>query len=146
VEQVTTPSPDEHVPGQSGDPDRPGEQGVGKHGAPLLDKVALQAIEPAIGNALQAVRIDHGWNALTFAARVNLSSAEWSRIEHGQRTPHLRRLILIAATMRTRPSDVFRYAEDEAFPMGFAPWPAESVDLAAVVRAVWPFESPPGRQ
>jgi transcriptional regulator with XRE-family HTH domain len=120
---VNTPGPE-----QDGVPDQ--------DGASRLDTAALLAVVLATAYALRAVRVDRGWNEVTFAPRVSLSASMLSRVERGDRALHLDQMILIAAELGVRPSDALRFGENEAFPIGSAPWPGEPVDLTALVRAM----------
>jgi hypothetical protein len=61
-----------------------------------------------------------------------------SRMERAKRDPGLLRLVTTSGVLGVRLSDVLRLAEDEAFPLGFAPW--------SVGRATASRESSPADQ
>jgi transcriptional regulator with XRE-family HTH domain len=89
--------------------------------APLDDGV-IAAILASIGNQVRDARISRDWYLADLAARVDVSPSVICRLELARREPSLHQLITVCAVLRHRPCDVFRTAEDEAFPLGNGPW------------------------
>lgn len=87
-----------------------------------LDDAGRQAILAAIGVQVRAARQERGWFLSDLAEHVNVSPSVVCRLELARREPSLQQLIVVCAVLGRRFSDVMRIAEDEAFPLGRAPW------------------------
>lgn len=94
---------------------------VGSHDSPL-EHAVITAMIASIGAQLRAARIDHEWLLADMAVRVGLSPSVVCRMELARREASLHQLILVCAALGRRLSDIMRTAEDEAFPLGHAPW------------------------
>jgi transcriptional regulator with XRE-family HTH domain len=87
-----------------------------------LDEAAVTAILVSIGGQVRAARQRRGWFLSDVAERMDLSASVICRMELARREPSLHQLIMVCAVLGQRFSDVVRVAENEAFPMGLAPW------------------------
>jgi ribosome-binding protein aMBF1 (putative translation factor) len=87
-----------------------------------LDEAAIAAILVSIGGQVRAARQRRGWYLSDVAERLDLSASVICRLELARREPSLHQLIMVCAVLGQRFSDVIRIAENEAFPMGLAPW------------------------
>ena len=94
---------------------------MGEHDRPLDDR-DVTAILMSIGTQLREARQARGWRLSEIAETVAVSSSVICRLELARREPSLYQLIQVCAAMRLRFSDVLRVAENEAFPLGRAPW------------------------
>lgn len=94
---------------------------MGIFDAPLDDGV-IAAILASIGNQVRDARIGREWYLSDVAMRVDLSTSVICRLELARREPSMRQLMNVCAVLRRRPSDLLRIAEDDAFPLGNAPW------------------------
>lgn len=87
-----------------------------------VDDGAVAAMLASIGSQLRTARQLRGWFLADLAARLGLSASVVCRMELARREPSLHQVILACAALGMRLSDVFRHAEDEAFPLGAGPW------------------------
>lgn len=87
-----------------------------------VDDAAVAAMLASIGDQFRAARQARGWFLADLAARLGLSTSVVCRMELARREPSLYQVILTCAVLGMRVSDVFRHAEDEAFPLGAGPW------------------------
>lgn len=94
---------------------RPGDRGA-------LDEAAVMAMLVSIGGQIRTARQQRGWYLADVAERLGLSSSVICRLELARREPSMHQLIMVCAVLDLRLSDVIRTAENEAFPMGLAPW------------------------
>lgn len=92
------------------------------HHEPPLDDAGRQAILAAIGVQIREARQERGWYLSEVAERMNISTSVVCRLELARREPSLHQLISVSAVLGRRFSDILRIAEDEAFPLGRAPW------------------------
>jgi ribosome-binding protein aMBF1 (putative translation factor) len=88
-----------------------------------LDDAGIAAMLASVGAQVRTARQDRGWFLSDMAVRLNLSSSVICRLELARREPSVHQLILVCAVLGLRLSDVIRNAENEAFPLGPAPWP-----------------------
>jgi transcriptional regulator with XRE-family HTH domain len=95
---------------------------VGDYQRPL-DDAGIAAILASVGEQIRAARQGRGWYLADMAERLNLSASVICRLELARREPSVHQLIMACAVLGLRLSDVFRRAEDEAFPLGPTPWP-----------------------
>jgi transcriptional regulator with XRE-family HTH domain len=87
-----------------------------------LDDAGLMAILTSIGTQVRLARQARGWYLSDVAYRVDLSPSVVCRLELARREPSLHQVIAVCAVLGKRFSNVMRDAEDEAFPLGHAPW------------------------
>jgi transcriptional regulator with XRE-family HTH domain len=87
-----------------------------------VDDAGMVAILAALGAQLRRIRLERGWQLKDLAAELGVSMSVLCRLELARREPSARNLILICGALEVRLSDVLRRAEDEAFPLGLAPW------------------------
>lgn len=93
------------------------------HDAPP-DEPAIAAIYASIGRQIRDARVARGWYQPDLAERANLSNSVICRLELARRPVNLHQLIIVSALLSRRPSDLLRVGEDDAYPLGHAPWPA----------------------
>lgn len=91
------------------------------NGAPP-DEAAITAIYASIGRQIRAARTDRGWYQPELAERANLSPSVICRLELARRPPNVHQLIVVSGLLARRTSDLFRVAEDDAYPLGHTPW------------------------
>ncbi|HYS40001.1 MAG TPA: helix-turn-helix domain-containing protein [Pseudonocardiaceae bacterium] len=91
-------------------------------GAESMDRAAAAAILNAVGARLRTARLNQGLSLAEAAARLYISDSVLSRLERAGRDSGLLRLIMTSSALGMRLSDVLRLAEDDAFPLGSAPW------------------------
>lgn len=94
---------------------------MGTYESPLDDR-AVAAILASIGAQVRHARQMRGWYLADVAERLGLSSSVVCRMELARREPSLYQVISACAVLGMRFSDIVRKAEDEAFPLGTAPW------------------------
>ena len=87
-----------------------------------LDDAGLMAILTSIGTQVREARQGRGWFLSDMADRIELSPSVVCRLELARREPSLHQVITVCAVLNKRFSNVMRNAEDEAFPLGHAPW------------------------
>ncbi|HEX5119575.1 MAG TPA: helix-turn-helix transcriptional regulator [Pseudonocardiaceae bacterium] len=87
-----------------------------------VDDGAVAAMLASIGGQVRTARQARGWFLADLAAQLGLSASVLCRMELARREPSLYQVILTCAALGLRVSDVFRRAEDEAFPLGAGPW------------------------
>ncbi|HEX5117895.1 MAG TPA: helix-turn-helix domain-containing protein [Pseudonocardiaceae bacterium] len=87
-----------------------------------MDDAGLMAILTSIGTQVREARQGRGWFLSDLAYRVELSPSVVCRLELARREPSLHQVITVCSVLGKRFSDVLRTAEDEAFPLGRAPW------------------------
>ncbi|HVV22123.1 MAG TPA: helix-turn-helix transcriptional regulator [Pseudonocardiaceae bacterium] len=88
-----------------------------------LDDAGVVAVIAAVGNQLRRTRLERGWHMKEVADRIEMSMSVLCRLELARREPSTRNLIIISGALGVRPSTVLHRAEDDAFPLGLAPWP-----------------------
>jgi transcriptional regulator with XRE-family HTH domain len=88
-----------------------------------LDDAGISAILASVGAQVRTERQSRGWLLADLAVRINISASVVCRLELARREPSIHQLIVVCAALDRRLSDVLRLAEDEAFPLGPAPWP-----------------------
>jgi ribosome-binding protein aMBF1 (putative translation factor) len=108
-------------------------------GAEPMDTADANAIVSAVCSRLRSARLQQGMSLAEAALRLRLSPSVLSRLEQAKRAPSLLRLVTASGALGVRLSDVLRLAEDEAFPLGSAPW-------AAGRATVSPEDTPAGRR
>jgi transcriptional regulator with XRE-family HTH domain len=87
-----------------------------------MDVVEANAILNAVGTRLRSARMDQGLSLAEAARRLGMSESVLSRVERARRDSGLLRLVMTSSALGVRLSDVLRLAEDDAFPLGSAPW------------------------
>jgi ribosome-binding protein aMBF1 (putative translation factor) len=87
-----------------------------------LDDAGIAAILTSIGTQVRDARQARAWYLSDLAHRVELSPSVVCRLELARREPSLHQVITVCAVLGKRFSNVMRNAEDEAFPLGHAPW------------------------
>jgi transcriptional regulator with XRE-family HTH domain len=87
-----------------------------------MELVEANAILNAVGTRLRSARMDQGVSLADAARRLSLSESVLSRLERARRDSGLVRLVMASSALGVRLSDVLRLAEDDAFPLGSAPW------------------------
>jgi transcriptional regulator with XRE-family HTH domain len=92
------------------------------HDHTRVDDAGISAILAALGTQLRRIRLERGWQLKDLAEDMGMSMSVLCRLELARREPSARNLITICSALEVRLSDVLRRAEDEAFPMGLAPW------------------------
>ncbi|HEX5113653.1 MAG TPA: helix-turn-helix transcriptional regulator [Pseudonocardiaceae bacterium] len=94
---------------------------MGIYDAPM-DDALVKAILGSIGNQVRDARIGRGWFLEDLAMRVGVSTSVICRLELARREASVSQLLTTCAVFNRRLSGVLRIAEDEAFPLGGAPW------------------------
>lgn len=87
-----------------------------------LESDSVLLIVAAVGPAVRKARLRQRRSQTAVAVASGLVESILSRIESGQRIPRLDQLVALCDTLGVRPSDVLRFAEDGAFPLGGDPW------------------------
>jgi transcriptional regulator with XRE-family HTH domain len=87
-----------------------------------MDEASVKAILTGSCTLLRRARLERGWHLSTLADKWGASQSVLSRLERAQREPSLRQMVEVYALVGRRFSDVHRIAEDQAFPLGGAPW------------------------
>lgn len=103
-------------------PVRVGDLGVWALAEPGPVRENVSAMLPAVGLTLRRVRERRQIRQEAVADRVGVSPSVLSRLERGQRWPHLSTVLAVCTVLGLRFSDILRAAEDEAFPIGSTPW------------------------
>jgi transcriptional regulator with XRE-family HTH domain len=93
-----------------------------------LDKASEIAILASVGTQLRCLRQDQGMLLSQLADQIGLSASVLCRLELARREPSIHQLMLVCCVLGVRPSAVLHHAEDEAFPLGLAPWPSSPDD------------------
>jgi ribosome-binding protein aMBF1 (putative translation factor) len=107
-----------------GTPSEPAEEPVAR-----IDEATVKAILTGSCTLLREARIERGWHLRQLADEWGVSESVLSRLELARREPSLRQMIEAYAHLGRRFSDAHRIAEDQAFPLGGAPWDSgQSVD------------------
>jgi ribosome-binding protein aMBF1 (putative translation factor) len=76
----------------------------------------------SIGEQIRDARQGRGWLLADLSQEVGVSSSVVCRMELARREPSVYQVITVCAALGMRASDVWRRAEDEAFPLGHGPW------------------------
>lgn len=92
---------------------------------------SLLAMMRALSWMLRQLRESRDLQVMEIAARCGVSNSVLSRVELARRPPRLELLLMVCHELGVRFSDVMRFAEDEAFPLGSEPWTDESFELIA---------------
>lgn len=87
-----------------------------------MDKAAFETILGSIGDQVRDARLRRNWYLEDLAKRVGVSTSVICRLELARREASMPQLIGVCAALNRRFSDLLRIAEDEAFPLGGAPW------------------------
>lgn len=87
-----------------------------------LDDTMIAAILASIGDQLRYSRTERHWLLADVASRVGLSQSVICRMELARREASFNQLVTVSALFGRRLSGILRIAEDEAFPLGHAPW------------------------
>jgi hypothetical protein len=110
-----------------------------------IDATDATAILNAVCTRLRSARRSQGTDLAYAARRMGVSPSVLSRLERAERDSCLRRLVLASGMLGLRLSDVLRLAEDDAFPLGRAPWAASPTTAShGVPRADQSCQSPAG--
>jgi hypothetical protein len=110
-----------------------------------IDATDATAILNAVCTRLRSARRSQGTDLADAARRMGVSPSVLSRLERAERDSGLRRLVVASGMLGLRLSDVLRLAEDDAFPLGSAPWAACPTTAShGVPRADQPCHSPAG--
>ena len=87
-----------------------------------MDDDAVAAILASIGSQIREARKARSWHLSDVAERVGVSQSVVCRMELARREPSFHQVICTCAALGMRLSSVLRQAEDDAFPLGRAPW------------------------
>jgi transcriptional regulator with XRE-family HTH domain len=87
-----------------------------------MDGAAVDAILKGVCTGLRVVRQERDWRLARMAAELGVSQSVVCRLELARREPSLRQMIEAYGVLGIRFSDAQRAAEDQAFPLGGAPW------------------------
>jgi hypothetical protein len=91
-------------------------------GTKPMDAVEANAILNAVGSRLRSARMNQRMSLTEGARRLGVSGSVLSRVERARRDSGLLRLLMASSAFGVRLSDLLRLAEDDAFPLGSAPW------------------------
>jgi ribosome-binding protein aMBF1 (putative translation factor) len=87
-----------------------------------VDDPTITAMLASIGRQARDARVERGWYLSDLAVRLELSPSVVCRLELARREASVHQLITVFAAFGLRLGDALRVAEDEAFPLGSAPW------------------------
>ena len=87
-----------------------------------VNQADVTAILASIGAQIRMARQRKEWFLSDLADLVGVSTSVVCRIELARREPSFHQLVMVCAALERRLSDVIRIAEDEAYPLGLAPW------------------------
>jgi transcriptional regulator with XRE-family HTH domain len=105
----------------------------GKSGNVLVDpeSATVDAMLNAASWMLRHVRESQGRLLMDVAEQSGVSNSVLCRIELARRVPRLQVILVVCLVLGVRFSDIMRFAEDEAFPLGSEPWTEHSAKLVA---------------
>ncbi|HEX5407765.1 MAG TPA: helix-turn-helix transcriptional regulator [Pseudonocardiaceae bacterium] len=87
-----------------------------------MDDPAVDAILTGACTMLRTARLEREWRLADLARNWGVSQSVLCRLELARREPSLRQMIEVYGLLSMRFSGVLRMAEDQAFPLGGAPW------------------------
>lgn len=83
----------------------------------------------SVGPAVRKARLRQRIPQIGVARQVGIVGSVLSRIENGQRIPRLDQIAALCNVVGVRLSDVLRFAEEEAYPLGGGPWTDQAGEL-----------------